>query len=325
MKRTKLKHTLLFLIFLAGAVTTGAQTPLLTYYLHANEAKYRHYCNDNKRALAAMDAAFAMEPEIDPPFIDEYFYALFCAKARRKKDAVLHLNRCFQKQVLPIYDIWDYRPDSSIIVKDPFFSFINEDESLRLPIERRVKALLDSFRHSLARTLLDSAKYYWVNGTWYYSEQNHNVIAKLTKYHRYIDSSLGNHDALERKVVALVERCGTLNIHNSGSEKFFTSLLHLSKERKDRIKPILEREWQEGKMSPCEWGFFLERRIMDDFDSSDCWGYYVLNYHCKEDQWPTIIENRKRIGMSIYLNQDDYVQNPDLNRTKLPWVGKLVD
>ena len=106
----------------------------------------------------------------------------------------------------------------------------------------------------------------------------------------------------------------------SGSD-FLTVLLSNMTEKEFEIyNPILINELNKGNLIPQEYGF-ISTKINSKNKNNKC---LYLSTSVDKECWAKAIEERKKVGMSIYL--DGSPQNIQKGFVKrLPWVGTLIN
>jgi len=94
----------------------------------------------------------------------------------------------------------------------------------------------------------------------------------------------------------------------------------------ERIIPVLYSELQNGYITPGEYAFisdkYLLKKDIEKYGREIQCYYYEINYSCGYDEWPGIIKRRRDIGVSIYLDQDDYILYQRDFRHLPPWIEK---
>ncbi|PZF72915.1 tetratricopeptide repeat protein [Taibaiella soli] len=312
-------------LFLCFAVNVFAEKPIVKYYEYASKARYYYYLGKYKTAVRLLDSAFSMS-QVTPLYPDYYCMSLCYLKLHKKKKAVDYLERCIKGQVRRGLLNVQYRvEDSTFEIKTQVFAFIQKDPETRQKISSLLRSLYEYKYMDTAISLLnDSVEYYFANDSYWYTEQNRqNLLKSGSNALIYIDTvHLRNHEDVQKGFVDFIKRNGYPGLRKAGVEIMIAPLAHLSKERKDELLPILEKAWEEGNMTPEDYGFFLERRKMDD-GGSWCGDYYVIHTVCNANEWPRIRANRRSIGLSDYLDWGDYFMTTfSKPRSELPWVKK---
>jgi hypothetical protein len=264
-------------------------------------------------------------PDIDTNCIDKYCMALCYAKIHNYTQSASWLIKCLNKTSSIGFLNFKKINDSTFLITDTNFNFITIDQNLNRKISLELKLFVERVNadKKLIR-MVDSANYFHVNDMFYHSKENRNTLLKRKKSMKYIDSSFSSYEDFQKRVVEFVLRNNEIiGVSNYSTEVFLTPILHLTSTDKKRILPILKTQFENGKLSPLVYGFFMEKIIMSDIEEpvQRCSGYYIINTSCSNSYWETYKKNRKSIGLSIYLDFDDYAANTFvIGRALLPWI-----
>jgi len=107
----------------------------------------------------------------------------------------------------------------------------------------------------------------------------------------------------------------------SGSDFVSVLLISMTEEEFDKYNPLMQRELKKGNLAPYDYGYIYDK-VQSRSKKNKCTYFSVNNMN--KDCWSQSIEERKKIGLSIYL--DGSSQNIlKGNNKKLPWVGTLVN
>lgn len=304
-----------------------AEKPIVEYYEYASKARYYYYLGKYKSAVKLLDTAFQL-PLTKPLYPDYYCMALCYVKLNEKEKAVDYLERCIKAMVSRGFiNVRFNEGDSACEITTQAFSFIKENPETRQKISQLLRPLYDSrYFDPVVKRLNDSVEYYFANDMYWYTEHNRNSLLQDPEYaKKYLDTvHLRCHEDVQKGFAGFIKRNGYPGLRKAGAEIMIVPLAHLSKERKDELLPTLEKAWEEGNITPEDYGFFLERRKMDD-SGTYCGDYYVIHTICGVADWPRIRANRHAIGLSDYLDWGDYFANSfEKPRSELPWVKKRL-
>lgn len=314
----------IFIIYFS--VDAFAESPIVKYYEYANKARYKYCLGKYEEAIALLDTAFSTT-STKPLYPDYYCMSLCYVKLYEKEKALEYLERCIKAQVRGgLLEVTFDVEDSIYIITSPEFSFIEKNPETKQKISLLLRPLysLKYCNMEIVR-LGDSVDYFHANEAYWQSVHNRTNIYRGYSLPKYIDTiHFKNHEAVLQEFLSFLKRNGYIGLRNGGIETMLTLLAHLSKEQKDDILPLLRKAWEAGNMTPCDYGFFLERRKIDDGLTS-CGDYYIINTDCSVADWPRIRANRHSIGLSDYLDWGDYYLNTfDKSRNELPWIKKQL-
>lgn len=99
-------------------------------------------------------------------------------------------------------------------------------------------------------------------------------------------------------------------------EDIYIMLSHLNKTIYEKMRPLLYRELQKGRVEPFFYGMIVDR-LEYLYNSKTC-TYYVFSQDCSHSTWESIKKYRKEVGMSIYYNGPR--RGGYGNNTILPWM-----
>jgi tetratricopeptide (TPR) repeat protein len=319
-----IKRIILIILLLINKQSFGVNKKYVEYYNYCSEARYNYHIGNYKKSISLLNSAFSM-PDIDTNCIDKYCMALCYAKIHNYTQSASWLIKCLNKTSSIGFLNFKKINDSTFLITDTNFNFITIDQNLNRKISLELKLFVERVNadKKLIR-MVDSANYFHVNDMFYHSKENRNTLLKRKKSMKYIDSSFSSYEDFQKRVVEFVLRNNEIiGVSNYSTEVFLTPILHLTSTDKKRILPILKTQFENGKLSPLVYGFFMEKIIMSDIEEpvQRCSGYYIINTSCSNSYWETYKKNRKSIGLSIYLDFDDYAANTFvIGRALLPWI-----
>lgn len=304
----KNRITITFLIILVIKVYSQTDSAnYIPYYNLVSRAKYYEYINQPDKAISEYIKAFKLVPKVFP--FDKFHLARCYAM---KKDTLKVMN--WLLQAIEEGFFYNYNKE---IRTDSLFDFLGVSHKIIIS-----KADEDAFQYYHNTDVKeniwnDSIKYFFYNDAIFRSEHNKQMALKKGK--NYIDSTLKNWEQLQDMEVDFILRNGYPGLLKAPFVDIFSvPLWHLTDERKVRIKPFLYEELKHGNITPDDYAGFCEN-LEFSTNNGDCL-YYVIKTNCNAAEWPKIISNRESIGLSLYLDQGDYIPYQMKRRQRLPWI-----
>lgn len=328
---------LLLLALLGGTAAVRAQQPkpVIRYYNLATEARYRYHRQEYKKALELLQQAFAV-PGTRPQLLDRYCEAICHLKLKHRSQAIEILKQCLRQpeaySAITTIDSKNKYPYGFRIRNDEHKQVINRFEFIEpsSPRGREIQQIIDSIftfppNREIGRIMFDSGSYYVFNDGYFFTPQGRETVLRNPPMAQWLDTAtFKSHEQVQQRALTFIEHYGYPSPLNTGGFGIFLSVTaHLSPERKTRVAPLMEKAYEDGKLSPEEYAFFLERWEMDTAGGTWCGRYSVIHDRCQPGDWAQIIANRKSLGLNLYLNFDDYnSQSFVLPRRYFPWVNQ---
>lgn len=272
------------------------------YFKNTSESKYQLYSGNTDSALYFLDKAFAKAP---------YRYAF---------DKIIYAECLYRKG--KVKECFSYLKEG---IEDGFsLYFIDSSEFADIFRNSSMRDMLASsdqkFRKSLSdsrREYYDSCMYYMYNEKALNAQDNDKFLLATKQAKKYIDSSLQSHEQVEMRFMNYVVNNGWVSYRRAGAGgALLACAAHLSEERLQKLIPFLYEELKKGFINPDEYAFIAEKLYMANEQNSYRCHFKPMGYQCSTLDWPFILDNRSKIGMSIYLDGDDYV-NSDWNKRTL--------
>jgi hypothetical protein len=279
----------------------------IPYYNLVSEGKFYAYENNPDKAIPFFLKAFTLVPRV---FAFDKFHLARCYAMKRDTAQVMHW-------LLPA-------------IKEGFFYKYNKEarsDSLFLFLDPKRTQIIDSadeaafkYYHNTnveENRWKDSVQYYFYNDAVFHSAHNKAQAEKKGK--KYIDTTLKDREQLQTMTLNFILRNGYPGEFRAPFSNIFgVPLWHFTVDRMIRLKPFLYEELKRGNIAPDEYGGFCE--ILQAKGTDNKCLYFLLKTDCPSTEWLTIINNRKSIGLSLFLDQGDYIVYQMKRRKKLPWV-----
>jgi hypothetical protein len=243
---------------------------------------------------------------------DYFFYSICLSKLNEYDKSYYYLQKAITQGVSLIF-----------IENDSAFNFLNFTQKNEL---KSIETKFNAFTNNELKNLTDSGRYYMFNEQFYFENSMNKKIA-LEFGAKYIDSSIRTYSNFETRFINYISKYGWIDIRTTGRDYFETAGAHLSTEKqKNFLLPLLKNELLKGNTTPDSYGFILEHfNILHEIELSnqntECF-LFIIKTDCNESQYESIIKNRNEIGLSIYLNQGDYILYQRYNRSEFKWVKK---
>jgi hypothetical protein len=282
-------------------------TNYISYYNLVSEGKYYAYENNPDKAIPFFLNAFKLVPKV---FAFDKFHLARCYAMKKDTEQVMNwLLQAIKEGLFYKYNK-ETRSDSLFLFLDPKRTAIidiADEEAFKYYHNTNVKE----------NKWNDSIQYYFYNDAVFHSAHNKAQAEKKGK--KYIDTTLKDRDLLQDMLVNFILKNG----YPGKLTAPFTDILsvplwHLTEDRKIKLKPFLYEELKRGNITPDDYGGFCE--ILQSYSTDNKCLYFVLKTDCPATEWLTLINNRKSIGLSIFLDQGDYIAYQMKRRKKLPWV-----
>jgi hypothetical protein len=279
----------------------------INYYNLVNEGKFYAYKNNPDKAIPFFLNAFKLVPKV---FAFDKFHLARCYAM--KKDTAQVMN-----WLLPA-------------IKEGFFFKYNKEtraDSLFLFLDPKRTQIIDSadenafkyYHHTDVKENKwnDSVHYYFYTDAALYTP--HNKMQAEKKGKKYIDTTIKDREVLQNMLMNFILTNGYPGKLTAPFADILSApLWHLSVDRKIKLGPFLFQELKRGNITPSDYGGFCDLIELKNEDPKCL--YFVLHTHCPSTEWLTLINNRKSIGLSIFLDQGDYIPYQMKRRKKLPWV-----
>jgi hypothetical protein len=280
----------------------------IRYYNLVSEGKFYAYEDNPDKAIPFFLNAFKLVPKV---FAFDKFHLARCYAM--KKDTAQVMRWLIQA------------------IKEGFFYKYNKEaraDSLFLFLDSKSTQIIDStdenafnYYHNtnvIENKWNDSIHYYFYNDAVFHSANNKAQAEKKGK--KYIDTTLKSRDKLQNMMVNFI----LTNGYPGQLKVPFTDILsvplwHLTVDRKIKLQPFLYQELKRGNISPDDYGGFCDHIELHNKEPKCL--YFIIHTNCPSTEWLTIINNRKSIGLSIFLDQGDYIVYQMKRRKKLPWVA----
>jgi hypothetical protein len=279
----------------------------INYYNLVNEGKFYAYENNPDKAIPFFLKAFELVPKV---FAFDKFHLARCYAM--KKDTAQVMNWLLQaiKEGFFFKYNKETRSDSLFLFLDP-----KRTEIINIADEAAFKYYYNT--NVKENKWNDSIHYYFYNDAVFHSAHNKAQAEKKGK--KYIDTTLKSRDKLQSMMVNFILTNGYPGkLTAPFSDILSVPLWHLTVDRKIKLQPFLYEELKRGNITPDDYGGFCE--ILQPYSNDSKCLYFVLKTDCPSTDWLEIINNRKSIGLSIFLDQGDYIPYQMKRRKKLPWV-----
>jgi hypothetical protein len=312
---------IIFLIIISGNVFSQNY---IKYNNLINEADYRLISTkEYEKAEKIYLDAFKLEK----PFERDYFQLARCYAALG--DSIAMIKYLKLSSTSPAFNPLLYmkmKKDSILFAKyvhnESFKSFLKETKELK---EKHKEILKNDINYKQKRDTI----HYFLN----IFQQNHKELQENIK-----KLTINQKDSMERIIEVLdinmrksffkyVEANGFPDYVVPGSN--FTGgdfislfLTKLTDKEFEKYNPILLKELNKGNLTPYNYAFIVDK-VKTSKQKNKCL-YYSQAKSMKEDCWETAIEERKKIGLSIYLDGSPQNITMGFNK-KLPWVGIKIN
>ena len=276
-------------MFLFAGSTTYTQS-YLPYYTLTSQAKYKLYAGKIDKAIALFEEA---NTKVQVPYGIDLFYLSKCyAINKNSKKVYKYINQAIR---------YNYIPPTKVFDEEPFYSCLSERQKKNILNKIRKKINYLSTEKEWVR-LGDSIYYYVYNDGYYYGGNNRISANKYGS--KYIDSSLVTYENFQEKLCRFINTSGFPGLRKTGKDIFILPVIHLSLKQLLSIEPKMLEEFNAGNITPNEYGAYLSR--LERVVNKDFCTYFIEHPSCHGTDLSRIIKNRESIGMSIFLDGDDY-------------------
>jgi hypothetical protein len=277
------------------------------YYNLVSEGKYYAYENNPDKAIPFFLNAFKLVPKV---FAFDKFHLARCYAMKQDTAQVMH----WLLQAIKEGFFYKYNKETR---SDSLFLFLDSKKAQII-----ATADEDAFKYyndtdAKENKWNDSIQYYFYNDAVFHSAHNKAQAEKKGK--KYIDTTLKDRSLLQDMLVNFILTNGYPGrLTAPFADILSVPLWHLTVDRKIKLKPFLYKELKRGNITPDDYGGFCDLIELKKEDPKCL--YFVLHTNCPSSEWLTLINNRKSIGLSIFLDQGDYISYQMKRRKKLPWV-----
>jgi hypothetical protein len=301
------------IIFQISALSQTDTTNYITYYTIVNKAKYYEYENKPNLAIPLYLEAFKTVPMV---FAFDKFHLARCYAMQQDTSQVKH----WLLEAIKGGFFYNYNKETR---NDPLFNFIDNTTTAIIAQADAEAFQYFHFKKTDLNKWDDSVNYYFYNDAVFRSSHNKEMAIKKGK--KYIDTTLTSWDQLQDKAVNYIIKNGYPGLLRAPFATIFgTVLWHLTPERKALIQPFLYEELKHGNITPVDYAGFCENLEFSEGGADAANLYYVIKTDFVQSDWPILIANRKSIGLSIYLDQSDYIPYQIKRRNKLPWIDQVI-
>jgi len=149
--------------------------------------------------------------------------------------------------------------------------------------------------------LIDSQFYFLANDLRLFGNGNEES-GWLQYLSKYMDTSLHTHKQLQAALVSFIMKNGWVGYKRTHRSELLLPTAHLDLENLNKINSKLTESLYRGDMLPDEFGFIAEKRFqLSKSDNSRTCKYAPAGYNCAEKWNVDIVENRRKIGMSVFF------------------------
>lgn len=315
-----MKNILIIFMLFSGSLFAQNYIP---YYNITNEAVYRlMITKEYEKAEKLYLEAFKLEK----PLISDYYQMARCYAGKGDTINMIKYLKLSSTEVSfnPLLFVnskrdsvlfYKYKQQQSFIACMKEIEKTNENHKTALKTDKELKIKKDTIAYFL-RVFQQSRK---------------NILKNMTDLTREQKDSLrkladASDVVLRKSLLEYVEKNGFPEYTApgsmlSGSDFVSILLISMTEEEFDKYNPLMQRELKKGNLMPYDYGYIIDK-IQSRTRGNKC-SYFSVN-NMNKDCWNQSIEERKKIGLSIYL--DGSSQNIlKGNNKKLPWVGTLVN
>ncbi|MEZ4917960.1 MAG: hypothetical protein R2792_02550 [Saprospiraceae bacterium] len=228
----------------------------------------------------------------EPKGFDLFCMANCYAHQKQKRRAYKFLKQAIKQNILP--------PPKAISSK-PFSDVLSSKQQAKA-IARCNKKLIELESDPTQQRLLDSVYYYLYNDAFWYG--GNNKKAALKRGEKYIDSTLTSYSVYKQKLVNFIQNNGYIGSTRVGTELISIPVIHLDYDHLVQLESTLEKEFESGHILPYDYGSI--KSTMEKHQSGNYCAYFLDNPKCGAESIETVVKNRTKVGMSIYLDGDDY-------------------
>ena len=315
-----MKNILIIFMLFSGSLVAQNYIP---YYNITNEAVYRlMITKEYEKAEKLYLDAF----KIEKPLISDYYQMARCYAGKGDTINMIKYLKLSSTEVSfnPLLFVnskrdsvlfYKYKQQQSYIACMKEIEKTNEKHKTELKTDKELKIKKDTIAYFL-RVFQQSRK---------------NILKNMTDLTREQKDSLrkladASDVVLRKSLLEFVEKNGFPEYSApgsmlSGSDFISVLLISMTEEEFEKYNPLMQRELKKGNLAPYDYGYIYDK-VQSRTRGNKC-SYFSVN-NMSKDCWNQSIEERKKIGLSIYL--DGSSQNIlKGNNKKLPWVGTLVN
>ncbi len=315
-----MKNILIIFMLFSGSLVAQNYIP---YYNITNEAVYRlMITKEYEKAEKLYLDAF----KIEKPLISDYYQMARCYAGKGDTINMIKYLKLSSTEVSfnPLLFVnskrdsvlfYKYKQQQSYIACMKEIEKTNEKHKTALKTDKELKIKKDTIAYFL-RVFQQSRK---------------NILKNMTDLTREQKDSLrkladASDVVLRKSLLEFVEKNGFPEYSApgsmlSGSDFISVLLISMTEEEFEKYNPLMQRELKKGNLAPYDYGYIYDK-VQSRTRGNKC-SYFSVN-NMNKDCWSQSIEERKKIGLSIYLDGS----NQNIlkgNNKKLPWVGTLVN
>lgn len=308
--RLNLVFTIAVILLLSNAPGFAKDFNYIPYYQATSHARYKLFIGELDSSIFYFKKAFKGAPYI---YAEDYYMVAKCyAKKGDSVAAYENLKKAFSLGALG---------GSIGSIDDSELKILITDTLKR----NELKLLAKDFKNwskNDEKDLIDSAYYYHATEGYLFPS---NKDATIEHWRKYIDTTVRSHDDIAEMFVHWILRNGWVSTRKCGLDNLILECaLHLSVEQHEKILPLLYTELKNGYLTPGVYAMIHEKYLLNKYyekhGRTDSCYYYQIKYDCGPEQWPVIIKNRQDIGLSLFLDSDDYILFKRNKRHLLPWA-----